>query len=397
MRQKGCRDAAGPPSAIAFTVAFFLGVDEMNRSIRLTPIRAAIFLVLVCSLVGVVRADSFSSIRWAGPGASSDALKGKTVVMVSFVTWCPICNGWSPEMLAQIKKATEDKPVVVLAIATDVDAAAGKTYMLQHKFVGSNILYGADANVAKEYGVDAKNLWNYVWFDPTGKVTKKGAAGVAYGGANNTKTYVVPQEVNSAKNLGKLEFVSSTMSPDAKQYAWAIELGDYSLLTQISSPKVQRLFNKDDRDALVGMQSRFLAERLASAKENSMGDIPQKIDAFETATQLATHFRATAQAKEAVKIAAALNADPEFRKELTAKTQYNLALNKAGGDDAKLAKLLRAVSVRFTGTYYGDQAKKDSDTATQAGDAADKDKGAKNAPAKSATPKSDSTAKAAVN
>ncbi len=372
----------------------------MNRNFRLTPIRAAIGLLVACSLVGVVRADSFSSIRWAGPGASSDALKGKTVVMVSFVTWCPICNGWAPEMLAQIKKATEDKPVVVLAVATDVDAAAGKTYMLQHKFVGSNILYGADANVATEYGVEAKNLWNYVWFDPTGKVTKKGAAGAAYAGPNNTKTYVVPQEINTTKDLGKLEFVSSTMSPEVKQYAWGIELGDYALLTQISSPKVQRLFSKDDREALVGMQSHFLDERLASAKENSTGDIPKKIDAFETATQLATHFRTTAQGKEAVKIAAALNGDPAFRKELTAKSQYNLALNKSGGDDAKLAKLLRAVSVHFAGTYYGDQAKKDSEAATgdaTTKDASAKDAATKDAPAKSAAPKSESTAKAAVN
>ena len=125
------------------------------------------------------------------------------------------------------------------------------------------------------------------------------------------------------------------------------------LLAQISSPKVRAFVQQGrPRGALVGMQSHFLDERLASAKELSTGDVPKRIEAFDTASQLAAHFRTTAQGKEAVKIAASLNADAAFRKELSARNQYNLAMNKSGGDDVKLAKLLRAVSVHFGDTYY---------------------------------------------
>lgn len=337
----------------------------MNRNIRMTPIRAAIFLALVSSLVGVVNADTFNSIHWAGPGTTSEALKGKTVVAVSFVTWCPICNKWAPQMLDQIKLAAEDKPIVVLAIATDVDAAQAKTFMLTHSFMGANILYGADANFSKEFGVDEKNLWNYVWIDPTGKVTERGAAGAAFSGANGTKDFVVPRKISSTSNLGKLEFVSSKMSPDVKDLAWGMELGDLSPLAQISSPKMQRAFSKEDRDALLKLQSDFLGARLESAKKLSKGDIPQRLEAFDLASQLVAHFRTTAQGKESIKIVASLNGDPAFRKEMTARSQYNLAMDKGGGDDARLAKLLRAVSVHFPDTYYGDKAKKDSEEPTK--------------------------------
>jgi hypothetical protein len=233
-----------------------------------------------------------------------------------------------------------------------------------------------------------------VWFDPTGKVKEKGAAGSFYPGANNAKNFVVPAHINSATDLGKLEFVSSGMSPGVKDFAWAVELGNLSLLTQISSPRVQRGLNKEDRQALVDMQSKFLDSRLASAKELSSGDVPQKIEAFETATQLSSHFRTTAQGKEAVKIASSLNSDPAFRKEMTAQKQYYLAQNKAGGDDAKLAKLLRAVSVHFANTYYGEQAKREAETtAGESPEKASTAKEPKGPAAKNSTAISDSPSK----
>ena len=71
---------------------------------------------------------SLDSVEWAGPGVSLDDLRGKTTVVMPFVTWCPKCNAWAPEMLDQISKAIKDKPVVVVAVATDVDAAQGKSF-----------------------------------------------------------------------------------------------------------------------------------------------------------------------------------------------------------------------------------------------------------------------------
>jgi len=370
----------------------------MNRNIRFLSIRGALRLAVACSLLasslaGVARANSFGSIQWAGMGTTSEALKGKSVVMVSFVTWCPICNTWSPDMLSQLKKATEDKPVIVLAVATDVGPAEAKDYMLKHNFSGSNILYGADANVAKEFGVEAKNLWNYVWFDSTGKLKTKGAAGTYFAGAKDTKDFVLPKQINQEKDLGTLDFVASGQSAKVKEFAWAVELGNLTLLTQISSPTLQRSFAKEDRQSLVEMQTKFLDTRLASVKELSTGDVPQKIEAYETATMLGSHFRTTTQGKEAIKIASTLNGDPKFRKEMTAEKQYNSAQSKAAGDDAKLAKLLRAVSVHFADTYYGEQAKREAEAA--AGETATKDSTAKDA--KSAKSSNESAAKGSTS
>src|SRR5438128_257077 len=83
---------------------------------------------------------SLESVQWAGQGVT-EAVKGKTTMILSFVTY--ITPDWYPEMLAQFKKAAADRPVVILAIATDADAAKAKAYMTANGLTGPNVLYGS--------------------------------------------------------------------------------------------------------------------------------------------------------------------------------------------------------------------------------------------------------------
>src|SRR5262245_32640399 len=66
---------------------------------------------------------SLGPVTWAGQGTTFDSLKGKTVLVLTYVTWCPKCNAWSGEVVSGLNKAIADKPVVVLAISTDTPAA----------------------------------------------------------------------------------------------------------------------------------------------------------------------------------------------------------------------------------------------------------------------------------
>ncbi len=125
--------------------------NESHRS-RLFNIRHSLALVLAV-WQSVARADLFSSVQWSGREATSEALQGKSVLVLGFVTWCPICNGWSPQLLEQIKTASVGKPVIVLAIATDVDASRAKAYMQQRGFAAPNILYGSDPHVLRQIWV----------------------------------------------------------------------------------------------------------------------------------------------------------------------------------------------------------------------------------------------------
>ncbi len=311
----------------------------------------------------VVPDSALSTVRWSnGRSLSLESMRGKTVILMGFVTWCPICNGWSPEMLAGVKKESADKPVIVLTIATDVDVHAAQDYMLKHQFSGQNIGYGSDPNFNKTFGLNDKDLWTFAWIGPDGKIKRTGQAGGFYPGPNNTKTFVLPSELSKERDLGKFDFITAGMDDTVKGLLWPMELGDLSKLPLLAQPKNLRGFTADDQKMLAEVGTKFLDEQLARVKELIAGGVAEKIDGYEKASHLAPAFRGTAQGKELGKIVADLNADKTFKKELGAWTAYNKGLAMAGGDDVKLAKQMRGIATRFPDTYYGEKAKEAADT-----------------------------------
>jgi len=367
----------------------------MERKLRLTVVRVARSLVLPLVLIGgstsvlqaasnstsssatppaaapvsssgpnvdAVPSSALSNVRWsAGRGVPLESLRGKTVIVMGFVTWCPICNGWAPEMLAGIKKEIADKPVIVLAIATDVDARTAQDFMLKKQFSGPNIGYGADPNLNKTFKLDEKNLWTFAWIGPDGRIKQTGAAGSFYPGPNNSKTFVLPKDLASERDLGQFAFITPGMSDTVKSLLWTMELGDLSKLPQLAQPKSLRGFSAADQTTLQGVGTKFLDSQLARVKELIAGGVPDKIEGYEKASQIAPSFRATAQGKELGRIVADLNADKTFKKELGAWTAYNKGIALAGGDDVKLTKQMRGIGTRFPDTYYGQQAKQAAD------------------------------------
>ena len=290
------------------------------------------------------------------------SLAGKTTIIMSFVTWCPKCNTWAPEMLSQLKAAIADKSVVVIAVGTDVNAAQARDFIVKKGLVAPNVLYGANPKMNEQMGMNAANLWNYVWITPEGQIKTKGAAGTMYAGGQK-QTFVLPQQLTAAKDLGKLEFVTALMSPTVKGLAWSMELGNLALLVRASQPRNLRGLAKEDQESLEGLVTHFLDGQLASAKQLLAGDSLQKIDGFDKAGQLSRYFRATAQGKQASKLVLDLDADAAFKKEVAARNLYQRDLARAGGDDVRLVKSLHLVALRFPGTYYGGLAKQKIDEA----------------------------------
>ena len=346
----------------------------MNRKTPLAPIRVALGIAsvalsisaaLAASSGGVISdAPSLASVQWAGPGVSLDNLKGKTTVVMPFVTWCPKCNVWAPEMIEQVKKAIEGKPVVLVAVATDVDAAQGRSFIVKKGLTGPNVVYGANPKMNEELGLDPANLWNYIWIDREGKVRNKGAAG-SFFPQGEKKEYALARQIDDAKDLGKLQFVSAGMSPAIKDLVWPIELGNMAAFVKVSQPKNLRGLAKEDQQALQDMSTRFLDEQLAAAKELASGDVPKKIEGFNKASQIGAAFASTSQGKEAKKIVLDLNGDAGFRKELAARRLYDQSVVKSGGDDARLTKALHVVVLRYPDTFYGDLAKQKIDGAAK--------------------------------
>jgi hypothetical protein len=79
---------------------------------------------------------SLAGVAWAGPAPDPAFLDGKTVVVLTYVTWCPKCNAWTGKVASEVKEQSVDKPVVVLAISTDTPPAGALEYMKQRNLVG---------------------------------------------------------------------------------------------------------------------------------------------------------------------------------------------------------------------------------------------------------------------
>ncbi len=123
-------------------------------------------------------ANALEGVRWVGPAVTLEALRGKTVVLMDYATWCPKCNKWSGNVCKQLKEFITDKPVVVLAINNDETPANVRPYLEARNFFAPNIIHGYDANVAKRNGLP--DLWGYMLLDPTGKIVEKGNVGAFY-------------------------------------------------------------------------------------------------------------------------------------------------------------------------------------------------------------------------
>jgi peroxiredoxin len=303
---------------------------------------------------------SLDGVTWAEAGARLDQLKGKTVVVLTYVTWCPICNKWSPQLLSSVASAIQDKAVVVLAVSTDTPPAKAKEYMDRAGLTGPNVLNGYDPKLAESFGFENK-FFNYAVIDPTGEMTASGDFGNRYEKGGKDISVVVAL-LDGAKDLGKLRFVDAGMSPDLKDMMWSMELGYVSDI-QRSLKKVEKTLKADDRAILKTTMDRFMDEELKAAQELAAGDPGQRIDALDKATFLSANFKAAAQGKEAKKIVAELTKDKTLKKEISAKKLYDASMQTPDPD--RRVTLLEKAAKQFPGTHYGELAEKAAAAAQQ--------------------------------
>jgi len=307
---------------------------------------------------------SLGRVAWAGQGTTFEALKGKTVLVLTYVTWCPKCNAWSGEVVSSLNKAIADKPVVVLAISTDTPPAKAQAYMEERKFVGPQILHGYDPTIAKR--LDFTNeFFNYAMIGPDGKVVTAGNASSYYDVAGG-KIYSPAHDLGQQPDLGKFRFLTDDMSGALKQLIFPMELGVFPSAAEIT--RLKKGLSGDDRQAFDRMLTSFLDDQIADATRLAEGDTFEKLAAFDKATFLAGAFKGTEQGKTARKIQTDLNKDKELKKELAARRLYDDALKLARDDAARQTVLLRNVTRKFPGTHYAKLAGSAADEAEKARD-----------------------------
>jgi thiol-disulfide isomerase/thioredoxin len=316
--------------------------------------------VLVCCATAVwaqeaapQKPPSLEGVKWRGAAPSLEALKGKTVVLLIYATWCPICNKWSPDFFHQLRDAIKGKPVVVLAVNADSSPTNVQAYVAERGFLAPNIIHGYDPTIHTRLGFQSE-LYQYIWIEPDGKPSKRGHAGSFYEKPQG-KQFVMASEISTRTDLGQFKLLDPQMSPAVLAALWPMELGELSeaavkkAKTSLAAPQ------KEEVDAAV---AKALDARLAEVRGLYKGSVAERLQAHEKAVALSKIFKQGEPSKKAKAVAAFLEADKDFARELAAKKAFDSAMQRSAAATPRArTTALRGIAERFEGTHYGELAK----------------------------------------
>jgi len=339
--------------------------------IRSAVRRAAVLLLPAICLLCLINASSLAqepaeakvvppvpaldSVRWSGKPVNFEMLRGKTVVMLVYATWCPICNKWSGDLFNQLKAAIEGKPVVLMAINADAGPQGVQAYLTQRDFFAPNILHAYDPSMVEKLKLKGP-LFNYALIGPDGKMQRTGNGGMfrPEGGA---KKYSLPANISKDANLGSFELIPEDVSPEVAGVLWPLELG---LAVDTDLTRVKKSLAEEHQEELKTVIDTHLDGRLKEIRELSEGEVTEKFEAVDLAKRTTIKFRSASQTRDIRKLLLELGRDKQFKKEMAAKTFYDRQIRMAEKAPARRQVYLQAVAKRFAGTHYGDLANEES-------------------------------------
>ncbi len=153
-----------------------------------------------------------------------DNLRGKVVITLFYQSWCPVCNGWAPELIKQTQDKYGDQPgYVLIGVKTD----GGTPDEAKKFFAGkgadlSKWIIASDENQVyyKKVNKEAP-LWGYYILSPDGKSGIIGNGGEFYkSDKGKGKDFALPL---ARKELDKKYAASiATFLPAGKNYGDAL-------------------------------------------------------------------------------------------------------------------------------------------------------------------------------
>lgn len=291
---------------------------------------------------------SFAGVMWAGPVPSPASLEGKSVVVLTYVTWCPKCNAWTGKVAAELKEQADNKPIVVFAISTDTPPAEAFAYMEERGLVGPNIFHGSDPSIAEQFGFTNEFI-NYCIVSPEGKVVKSGNAGTHYSDAKKPE-YASSRYLASSEDLGRFRFLKPDMPAPLKERLWLLELGFSRDVKKLESG-----LSPEHRDLLRSAVSSYLAAELAEVERLSQAEsLADKLAAADKATDIVANFASSPEGRRCKEILVAFAKDNGLKNELAAKRLYDGALKIA--DPVRRSKAMEALVKKFPDTEFGKKA-----------------------------------------
>lgn len=305
-----------------------------------------------------------ASLEWntGSESPSLDALAGKSVLVMFYQNWCPICNKWSGELFDQITKTYGDDPKVVLvAIKTDGGSMREALKYLSERTDEEKWLVALDeGGVYQQQALGRNKLYEYIWVTPKGEIGEEGKSGTFTSGSNPKEFTLARADSAKKYRAGTSTVISGGKDMDPA-LAPAVELAEKGLFLSAlgQAAKVSSSADKED----VAAFRKAIASKVESAVamhktvvENESSE--NRYLSFLSLQRIAENFGSSAPGVAAKEVVSTHDRSSWVANENEAASDYESIMRRAERADderslARIAKALAKLAEEFPDTVYG--------------------------------------------
>lgn len=284
-------------------------------------------------------------------------LRGKVAVVLFFQSWCPICNGWAPDLIKQLEQQYAGQPgYVLMGIKTDGGTPEEAKAFLASKgadperwIVASDMEEGYYRQIIGE-----APLWGYAVVAPDGSRVEASQAGQYYAGGNGKRFVLPSKRADFDKTFAATK---STALPSGKEYpkelSRAVLLAESGRIASAiaAARAVGGLPGKGLEDDLLALATTRLTDLETKARDAAD---PQRYVAFMGLRDLATQLRGLPPAKPAQKAVSEIAKDKAILKEQKAENAWRALLAAVEKQPKeKRGEALKASIPGFVKAYEG--------------------------------------------
>ena len=301
-------------------------------------------------------------------------LRGKMVVLMFFQSWCPVCNGWSPELIQQMQQTFGDDPAVAL-VAIKVDGGTpgeAKAYLRSKQADLSKWIVASDTGglyYQRVSGTDA--LWGYALVGADGRLIERGHAGSFMSAAGGRQFVLADADLKKKDpDAAPIVAVDESMPPELKAIARVSNSGHLAIalraLKSLEHGKLKESAEKMQTTLLDALTARV--DKAAAALKSD--DAEARYDGYRMLSAYAqlSNIPAGQAAKTAL---ASLKTDKALAKELAndqrAESAFWSMLARAQRLEppqrqANMPAALQNFANAYTGTSYSQRALAEAQT-----------------------------------
>lgn len=306
-----------------------------------------------------------NSLTWetGREGPSLEALRGKSVLVVFFQSWCGICNGWSGGLFKQLGETYQDDPrVVLVAIKTDGGSTNDAVDYLKSRTDPDHWLVAVDDNATYHRQATGKNsLYYYMWVTPEGAIGEMAKSGTYLTGSN-PKAFTLATPKSKEKFQKGASALMPADPPFAEALKPAIRRAEQGLfLTALK--EVSRLSSDSALKDDVARFRKCIAARLEAVVATHAKTLEDEGNegrylAYLSLCSIADDFGSSAPGKAARQAASAQESSSWLSDEKEAQRDYESTMRRAARADderskARIKRALEKIADEYPDTTYG--------------------------------------------